>query len=271
MPKIALIQMTSSANLEENLTLMEAKVKEAAQGGAYMAIFPEMAYFIGPQTESLGVVDKFEIVFERFSKWAQDYEITLLPGSVREPVPHSPGRYFNTLPVFFMDGTPIAYYRKIHLFRADLGEHKYFEGSYCEAGSQIVVVEVAGIRVGLAICFDLRFPELFRALKKRRAQLVVLPSAFTVPTGKAHWDTLIRARAIENQFFMAAVGQTGTTGEGKPTYGHSLVVGPWGETVGELKTDPGILFVDIDPKKIAECSAKVSAWESQNADLLPIP
>ncbi len=270
MPKIAVIQMTSSANLEENLRLMESRVKEAAQAGAYLVAFPEMAYFIGPQIQSLATVDKFEPIFERFSKWAQDYEIAVLPGSVREPVPNSPGRYFNTLPVFSVEGTPTAYYRKIHLFRATLGEHNYFEGHYCEAGSDIVVTEIAGMKVGLAICFDLRFPELFRALKKRGAEVVILPSAFTAPTGQAHWETLIRARAIENQFFMVAPGQTGITGENKPTYGHSMVVGPWGETVGELQSDPDILFVDIDTAKIAECSAKVSAWECQNSDLLPI-
>ncbi len=270
MPQIALVQMTSSANLNENLELMEKSVKKAAQAGAYLVIFPEMAYLIGSQADAIASTENFESIFEKFSRWSQDYEIALIPGTVREPVPGSPGRYFNLLPVFSVEGVPMAYYRKLHLFRAHLGDTDYFEGRYCEAGSDIVVAEIAGMQVGLSICFDLRFPELFRALKKRRADLVVLPSSFTVPTGQAHWETLIRARAIENQFFIAAPGQTGTTGDGKATYGHSLVVGPWGEKEGELKEDPGMLVVDIDTTKIAACAEKVAAWESQRSDLLPI-
>src|SRR5688572_3829108 len=128
MPRIAFVQMTSSANLEENLAFMEARVKEAAQAGAYLVVFPEMAYFIGSQIEALKQIDRFEPVIERFSKWASDYEIALLPGTLREPVPGSPGRYHNTLPVFSVGGDPIAYYRKIHLFRATLPDHQYFEG-----------------------------------------------------------------------------------------------------------------------------------------------
>ncbi len=271
MTRIAFVQMTSSANLEDNLAQMEAKVKEAAQAGAYMVIFPEMAYFIGSAAQALKIVDSFEPVLERFSKMASNYEIAVLPGTLREPVPGSPGRYFNTLPVFSVQGDPVAYYRKLHLFRATLPDHEYFEGKYCEAGADVVTVEIAGLEVGLAICYDLRFPELFRALRTKRVELVVLPSAFTVPTGKAHWETLVRARAIENQFFMVAPGQTGITGDGKPTHGHSMAVGPWGEILAEKKTETGLVVCEIEPRQIRECQAKVDAWASRREELLPIP
>ena len=163
-------------------------------------------------------------------------KVAVCPGSVRKPVPGDPNRYFNTL-LFFTPHGEVSEYDKIFLYEAIMPDKTYEESKYCAPGDEIETTDYKGLKIGFSICFDLRFPEVFRALKKKGADVVLLPSAFTVPTGLAHWETLVRARAIENQCFVIAPDLTGTSGDGAKVYGHSIAVNPWGDILESFKTE----------------------------------
>ena len=269
MLKLAIAQMTSGNNLDDNLAHMRELLERAVAQGAEMAVFPEMAYLMAKPEKWGPTLARYEACLATFASWAKELSIYLLPGSIRKPVDGSTQRCFNQLAVIDPQGKIQATYEKLFLFRATLPTRRYDEGQFCDPGNKIVVTQIKGVRVGLAICFDLRFPELFHALKRRGAQLVVLPSAFTATTGLAHWDTLTRARAIENALFLAAPGQVGVTGEGGETYGHSRVVAPWGEVLADRGLEPGVTVVEIDPGRIAEAEAKVDAWGCRRDDWFP--
>jgi len=267
--KIAVVQMQSTSDLEKNLTVMRQFVEQAKARGADIVVFPEVAYFTGAPEQSAAVAPEYSRLKKLFGDWAKDLEITLVPGTLREP--HGPsGVHSNTLLVFDPAGKVVAEYRKIFLFKATLPDRQYDETKFFQPGSQLVTVEVAGATLGLSICFDLRFPELFRALKKRGAQVILLPAAFTAQTGKAHWETLLRARAIENQCFVVASGLVGTAGDGGAKYGHSLVVGPWGDILVDLNDREGLEVWDVDLSEISQCAQRVDTWGSRREDLFPI-
>ena len=268
MLRIALVQMSSTNDLEQNLQKMKRWVAEAAAKKAQLITFPEMAYFIGEEWQPL--LPRYSELADQFASWAKEYSIYILPGTLREPVKGANGRYFNTQLLFDPSGTLLAKYRKLFLFKAKLPDREYDESRFCEPGGHVVTSELSIGQFGFAICYDLRFPEMFRALKKRGVEVAILPSAFTVPTGKAHWESLIRARAIENQFYMIAPAQTGAMGDGKQTYGHSLVVSPWGDVVMDFGNDEGMAVGEIPLKAIAEAERKVSAWESRREELFPV-
>ncbi len=153
--------------------------------------------------------------------------------------------------VYNEEGQCVARYDKIHLFDVNiLGQESYQESKTIEPGHQLVVVDTPFGHIGLSICYDLRFPELYRTLIQKHAQIIVVPSAFTAKTGAAHWEVLIKARAIENLCYILAANQGGQHQNGRVTYGHSMVVDPWGNTLGELETGEGMLIVDLDLKKV---------------------
>lgn len=266
--KCAIVQMQVSANLEANLSKMERFIQQAHHEKAKFVCFPEMAYFSSKKEEALAVSKRFSEFEKLFQIWAKKYQIYLIPGTLREPIEKE--KYFNTLLCFDPQGKKIAHYRKIFRFKANLPHHQYDEGRLCEGGKNWVTTEILGLGMGFAICFDLRFPELFRSLKKAGAKVFVIPSAFTVPTGKAHWEVLLRARAIENQAYVIAPDQTGVSGEGLSQYGHSLVVDPWGEVVLSLGEEEAIQFFEVLPSVLKEAESKISAWESRNEALFPI-
>jgi len=268
--KMAVIQMQSSNRLEANLEKMEAWVREASENKADAIAFPEMAYFTGPPEECREIIAKCPSLLERWAGWAKKYKILLIPGSLREPSPRGKNKYFNLLPVFSPAGQLMAQYRKIFLFKANLPDREYDEPKYCDPGDQLVHFQWNDIRFGLSVCFDLRFPEFFRALKKRGAQVVLLPSAFTVPTGKQHWKPLIVSRAIENQFFMIAPAQVGRSGSGSEKYGHSLAVSPWGKTLLDMETKEGLAVCEISLSVIEEHRKKLDAWACRREELFPI-
>lgn len=268
--KLALAQMNSTADLEKNLATMETLTRQAAEGGAEIIVFPEMAYLSGNSATWRPVVPRFGELVDRFAEQARRYQIALMPGTLREPAPQ-PDRHFNTLLFLDAAGNTLGSYRKIFLFQANLPHKKYFEGKYTEAGCETKVVEWKGLRWGLSICYDLRFPELFRALRKKGADVFLLPAAFTVPTGEAHWETLVRARAIENQVYMVAPGLVGVNGENLPNYGHSLGVDPWGTVLADLEDREGLVIVDIQSERISEARAKVDAWACVRSDIFPLP
>lgn len=268
--KIAIAQMQSVNALEENLKKMQGFVEKAAARGAELIVFPEMAYFSSKKDQLGLVLKRYEELVFLFGEWAKKYKIAIVPGSLREPDKENPGRYFNTLFFFSAEGTKLATYRKIFRFEAHLPNQSYQESRYCTGGDQIVTVPYKDWCFGFAICFDLRFPELFRSLRKRGARVFVIPSAFTVPTGEAHWEVLLRARAIENQAYVIAVDQTLVSGEGLPQYGHSKVIDPWGKVVSELKTEEALTVSEILHEKTIEAESQIASWPSRNELLFPI-
>lgn len=266
--KIALIQMRSSADLKRNMAAMERATASAAARGARIVAFPEMAYFTGHSKDCPPVVAKYAEIVETFRSWARKHRICLLPGTVREPSPS--GKQFNTLLALGPDGQTLAHYRKIFLFKADLIDRKYDESAYTDPGREVCVFEFEQARIGLSICYDVRFPELFRALKKRAADMVFLPAAFTVPTGRAHWETLLRARAIENQMMVLAPGLCGRSGNGAATFGNTLHIDAWGKVRGRVAGKPAILMAQWDAKIAHDCRTRLDAWSSRREDLFPI-
>lgn len=267
--KIALVQMQSTNRLDDNLSKMRAWIKTGAKEGAQLIAFPEMAYFTGKKEDWLPIVPRFEELKRLFCTWAKEEGVAIVPGSVREPFQEDAGRYHNTL-LFVQPDGQIFSYRKIFLYQAVLPDRTYQEAKYCAPGDCVVCHTYQGVTFGFSICFDLRFPELFRALKKKRTEVVLMPSAFTVPTGQAHWETLVRARAIENQFFFLAPDLTGVGGDGATTFGNSLAVGPWGEILAQFGMEEGIRVVGIDPRQIEHAAAKVASWQCRNENLFPI-
>lgn len=263
--KIGLVQFQSSSDLENNLERMGEMTKTLKNQGADVVVFPEMAYLTGNSSVWSSKVNQYQNILMKLQEVAATYKVFLLPGSLREPSKEK-GKFYNSLSVINPYGQVVATYRKIFLFKANLPDRNYDEAKYCSAGTEIVVTPEP-CHFGLSICYDLRFPELFRKLKTKGAKIIFLPSAFTVPTGQAHWKTLVTARAIENQVFMVAPGQTGINGEGNETYGHSLVVAPWGEVLCEMGSGEGWQTVNIDISQIDQAKARVDAEASRRNDL----
>lgn len=262
---VATVQMGASDDRTENLAKMHSFAQRAKAGGAQLVVFPELAYLLAPSRVWKTTLDDYQALLKTFCAWAKELSIDIVPGTLREPA--GGDRVYNTLPYINAQGEVVASYRKIFLFRAKLPDREYDEAKYCEAGSTAVVVERPWGKVGLAICFDLRFPELFRVLSGKGAQMILLPSAFTVPTGQAHWEVLVRARAIENQCFVLAPAQTGACGDNRITYGHSLVVSPWGEILSMQGETEGLSLCPIDFKIIEDSKNRVAAMDCRRDSL----
>lgn len=268
--RIALVQMTATNDLKANVTKMRQFAERANKERADIVVFPEMAYFYGSAEDNSRSAEAFESLKAQFSGWARELKLTLVPGSLREPVKGDAHHHYNTACVFGPSGELLGQYRKIFLFKAVLPDRTYDEAERVAAGTDAVVIDFPWGKLGLSICYDLRFPELFRRLKKKGADVVLLPSAFTVPTGKAHWRTLVTARAIENQFFVLAPGQTGVSGEGAAKYGHSLAVSPWGDVIAELAETEEVRVVELDLSEPAKARSKVDAWQSRREEIFPL-
>lgn len=269
MPRVTLIQFTPAGGLSRNLKTMEEHLAAAAKEKPDLVAFPEMACCLGDKESKRQAVADHSALLARFGGWAKKFGVDLLPGSIPEPAPDG-ARHFNSSPYFGKDGKLLATYRKIHLFRATLPDRSYDEGKELVAGKEVVVVDRPWGKVGLAICFDIRFPELFRALRKRGATIVLLPAAFTVPTGKAHWDCLLRARAIENGCFVAAPATTGKHDDGRETYGNSAFITPWGDICSRLDHKEGPLTCDLDVAELTKAEGLVPSWSCRREDVFPV-
>jgi predicted amidohydrolase len=246
--RVALCQMNSGADVRSNEAVALGLLEEAAAGGVDLACLPEVWPCQGSAEEVFAAAEPVPGPrTERLGEAARRHRIWIHGGSVLEL---DDGRVFNTSILFDRDGEPVARYRKIHLFDADPpGGRPSRESSLYAPGDQIVTAETEFGRAGLSICYDLRFPELYRALVAKGATLVFVPSAFRYETGKDHWDVLLRARAIENQGFVFAAAQWGTWGsEGheRRTYGNSLVVDPWGRVLARASDGVGVTFAECD-------------------------
>ncbi len=257
--KVAAVQMASGPNVEANLNEARRLIAKAVEQGAKLVVLPEYFPIMGMnETDKLAVreqpgtgrIQKF------LADVAREFKIWLVGGSI-PLVGNDPAKVRNSLLVFNDQGKQVARYDKIHLFNLDLGNEKYHEARTIEPGDQVVVVETPFGRIGLAICYDLRFPELFRAMKD--IDLLVLPSAFTATTGKMHWEVLVRARAIENLAYVIASAQGGYHVNGRETHGHSMIVDPWGRVLDELPRGSGVVVADINPAYQASIRASLPA------------
>ncbi|MEX1166552.1 MAG: carbon-nitrogen hydrolase family protein [Hydrogenophaga sp.] len=248
--KVAAIQMVSGSNLDSNLSEALRLLRQAAHSGAELAVLPEYFCFMGHKDEDklllaekpgLGKVQDF------LSDAARDLKLWVVGGTLPMAVA-DPTHAANASLAYDPTGQFVTRYDKIHLFRFDNGREAYDEGKVLQAGETPVAFELSdragqAWRIGMSVCYDLRFAELYQALA---AQVLLVPSAFTHTTGQAHWEVLLRARAIENQAFVIASAQGGVHENGRRTWGHSMVIGPWGEVLAMQAEGPGVVLADID-------------------------
>ena len=260
--KIAAIQMCSGLDPESNLAALRPLLAEAAAQGATYVLTPEVTMIFPENRDQLrSVAAPFEghPQLAATGELARELGIFVHIGSL--PIPLADGRFANRSVLFGPDGAQVATYDKIHLFDADIaGLNAYRESATYKGGDRAVVADIGEFRLGFSICYDMRFPRLFNSLANAGASLMAVPAAFTVPTGQAHWHVLLRARAIETGSYVIAAAQGGSHANGRSTYGHSLVVDPWGRVIAELDHDrPGVLVADIDPAAVREARQRVPA------------
>ncbi len=245
--RVAAIQLNSTADKASNVDAAAALVAAAAADGAELVVLPEKWNLLGPADELAEGAEELSTgpSIDAARSWARELAITLVAGSIAERV-DAGERLFNTSSLIDSSGEVAAVYRKIHMFDVDVGGVSYRESAHEQPGEEIVDATVAGVKLGLTICYDLRFPELYRILALRGAQAIVVPSAFTATTGRDHWEVLLRARAIENQCFVIAANQSGKAPPHYDSYGHSMIVGPWGDVLAIVADGEGFACADLD-------------------------
>ncbi|MGZ6077300.1 MAG: carbon-nitrogen hydrolase family protein [Myxococcaceae bacterium] len=249
---IAAAQMASGADRARNLDTATRLVRRAAERGAALVGLPENVSWMGPEKDRSSVAERLDgPTLSRFAELARETSVHLLAGSVLEA--GAPGdRVYNTSVLFGPDGERLAVYRKIHLFDAEVGDGaSYRESDAVAPGEGPVTARTPFGIVGLSICYDLRFPELYRELSGAGAVLLTVPSAFTLMTGKDHWEVLLRARAIENQAYVLAPAQGGRHTDQRVTYGHAMVVDPWGLVTARASDGEGLALAELDPELLA--------------------
>lgn len=263
--KVAAIQMVSGVSVQDNLRTARGLLEQAAGAGAQLAVLPE--YFC-----AMGHADRDKLALrERFGDGpiqsflrdaARELGIAIVGGTL--PLQAGDDQHVrNTSLAFSPAGELLARYDKVHLFKFDNGRERYDESRVIEAGGEPVTFELADgdgrrWRIGMSVCYDLRFPELYRAL---RADVLLVPSAFTYVTGQAHWETLLRARAVENLAWVIAPAQGGTHENGRRTWGHSMVVDPWGVVLAQRDTGAGVVLAQLDATRLAQVRAQLPALE----------
>jgi predicted amidohydrolase len=265
--RIACVQLTSRDEKAANLETAERLVGGAAAGGAELVVLPEKWNAIG-DTEALhGEAESLEggESVEAMSEWSRRHGIWLVGGSITE---RREGRdkLSNTCVVFDPEGEIAAVYRKIHLFDVEVGGIVYRESEAEEPGDEPVVVRAGDWTVGLTICYDLRFPELYRVLALEGAELLTVPAHFTLHTGRDHWEVLLRARAIENTSYVAAAAQIGETRPGKPSYGRSLIVDPWGIVLAQAPDEEGVILADVDRARVEQVRQNLPSLASRRPE-----
>ena len=259
--KVAVVQMISSPEVAPNLATAGRLLEEAAAAGAKLAVLPEYFPLIGAsdgdrlaarETEGQGPIQDF------LAATARRLGLWLVAGSI-PLMAKDPAKLRNAMLIFDDQGRAVARYDKIHLFGFRKGEEFYDESATIEAGDQPLAIDTPFGRLGVGICYDLRFPELFRSLG--HLDLLALPAAFTETTGKAHWELLLRARAVENQCYVLASAQGGRPPTGRMTHGNSMIVDPWGEVLARLDKGEGVATAEIDLARIAEVRSSLPALQ----------
>lgn len=271
--KIAALQMVSTTNVASNLESARRLIAQAARDGAALVALPEYFCIMGrADRDKLAVAEApgDGPIQSMLADAARAHGVWVIGGTV--PIRSGdPDRVLNSNCVYAPDGSLAARYDKIHLFKYDNGREHYDEGSAILAGDSPTAVQVGPLRVGLSVCYDLRFPELYRALTFAKDQppcdLISVPAAFTHTTGLAHWELLLRARAVENQCYVIAAAQGGRHENGRRTFGHSMVVDPWGEVLAVVDEGEGVALAEIDLARIASVRRQLPALEHRRAAL----
>ena len=272
--RVACLQMSSSDDVQANLETVSALLDRAAGEGAALAVLPEMFAFLHP---SFARKSRFaensaeQRVLPFLAQSAVRHGMALIGGSLL--LPGRDGRLRNSCPVYAADGTCLGIYDKIHLFDVDLPDRSYHESHQIVGGATPRIVDLNDWRVGLSICYDLRFPELYRYYAARGATLLPVPSAFTVPTGEVHWELLLRARAVENQAYVLAAAQIGRHPGGRTTYGHSMIVDPWGTVLARAENRGGrdgeCVLAEIHTAEVDRVRARMPVLEHRRPELFP--
>lgn len=267
--RVGAVQVASGVDVEANVTNALELAERAVDLGAQYVLVPEYVTYYGPSRGFAGAAETVPgPTTERFAALARRGGVTMHVGSLLERS-DDPGRFHNTSVVIDHEGRVVATYRKAHLFDIDVpGEVTYRESDRIVAGDELVLVDVAGVSLGLSICFDLRFPELYRHLAQRGAEVFAVPAAFARATGRVHWELLVRARALDTLAFVVAAAQVGTTAEGLATWGHSMIVGPWGEVLASSTLEgPDVIVATLDLTQVARRRGQLDVRGARRPDL----
>ncbi|MFK7897365.1 MAG: carbon-nitrogen hydrolase family protein [Myxococcota bacterium] len=264
--RAAIVQVCATDDLERNLAIAGDGIAEAAARGAGLVALPEnFAYMRREGSAFPCVQDENGEILRALSEWAKTHSVWLLGGTFPEAMADpEDARVYNTSVVFGPDGREVARYRKIHLFDVSLGtggEDAYRESIHFAPGEEIVVADTAFGGVGLSVCYDLRFPELYRAMIPHDPHWITVPSAFTRETGKDHWEVLLRARAIESQTFVLAPAQCGEHSADRASYGRSMIIDPWGLVLAQAGDEPGVILADCSLDRLRRVRQAIPALE----------
>jgi len=258
--------MSSRADREANLRSAGALVERAAEAGARLVVLPEKWPWIRGNRSMEGAEPLEGPSLGAARRWARAHGVTVLAGSLIERAGDGDLAY-NTSVLVQPDGTASAVYRKLHLFDVDVGGVAYRESADTRPGDEVVVGEALGRRIGMSVCYDLRFPELYRRLTLAGAEILVVPSAFTEATGRDHWEPLLRARAIENQAFVVAAAQYGVHDDGTVSHGRSMIVDPWGVVLAQAPDGEGLAVADLDFARLADVRERLPALRHRRPDV----
>ncbi len=257
--KIAVIQTCAGPDTRQNLSEACTLVNQAADSGAELAILPEMFMSRGQSRQDVALYAQHipGAATDALAAVAKERGIWIIGGSLAELIPGS-NKVYNACPIIDSSGNLVAIYRKINLFDSQVPGATLRESEFYEAGDSPIIVNINGIKVGIGICFDLRFPEMFRAYSKAGVELIALPANFTAKTGFVHWEVLLRARAIENLAYVAAPNQFGVINDGIASHGNSMIVDPWGTVITQMMEDkPGIIFAAISAHQVQHYRAQL--------------
>jgi deaminated glutathione amidase len=259
--KIAALQMVSTPDVARNLSDAVRLIRQAAHDGAHLVALPEYFCLMGRRDDDklrIAEADGQGPIQDTLARTAKELSLWLIGGTL--PIRAStPDRVRNACCVWNPDGERVARYDKIHLFSFDNGRESYDEARVLEAGNTPISFTADGLKVGLSVCYDLRFPELYRALMSPPCDLLVVPAAFTYTTGRAHWELLLRARAVENQCHVLAIGQGGEHENGRRTWGHSMVIDPWGDVLAQQAEGEGVVAAELSTRRRDEIRTQLPA------------
>jgi deaminated glutathione amidase len=257
--RTVVIQVNTRENLAENLSNVERFLDQAADMGAQFVGLPEFWTYLGPYAGFDSAAQTIPgPIIEVLQEKARKHNMIVHGGSIVERDAQLAGKFYNTSVLINRDGEIVARYRKLHLFDVDLANgEKHYESERIEPGNDIVTAEIDGIMFGLTICYDLRFPELYRLLALKGAQIIMVPAGFTLHTGRDHWEVLLRARAIENLCYVIAPAQVGTYPPNRQCFGRSMIVNPWGLVLAQAQDSPTAIIADIDLKQIEQAREQI--------------
>ena len=259
---IAAAQMTSGPDKAHNLEVATRLIRQAAERGCGLVGLPENFSWMGNEADRPAAAETLEgPTLNRMAELARSLKVSILAGSIAE-VGAPGGKFHNTSVLFGKDGSRLAVYRKIHLFDVEIGDGAtYRESAAIAPGREVVTAELPFAKIGLSVCYDVRFPELYRRLSSDGATLLAVPAAFTLMTGKDHWEVLLRARAIENLSYVVAPAQEGQHSEKRLTFGHAMVVDPWGLVIARASEGEGLAIANYDPALVIRVRRKLPSLQ----------